>query len=128
MAFRDGLEHRHALGADGQAIGRVLDVAATDDLAVLGFQRRADLEMREGREGVPPRGPGRGKQMGHALALSPPTASLRRVWAARAPKPRGDSPSSERGLSSAPFTGLAAEWCRPAVHGGFFSPVNGAED
>src|SRR5581483_3511469 len=45
MAFGDRLEHRDALGADCQPIGRVLDVAAGDDGAVGGFERRTDLEL-----------------------------------------------------------------------------------
>src|SRR5476651_2221303 len=45
----DRLEHRDALGADRQAVRRVLDVAAGDHRPVAGLERRADLEMREGR-------------------------------------------------------------------------------
>ena len=52
VAFRQRLEHRDALGADRQAVGRVLDVAAGDDRAVAGLERRADLEVREGGVGV----------------------------------------------------------------------------
>ncbi len=46
VAFGQRLEDGHTLGADGQAVGGVLDVAAGDDLAVGGFESRADLEPR----------------------------------------------------------------------------------
>ena len=46
MAVGQRLEHRHALGADRQAVGGVLDVAAGDDRAVRRLERRADLEAR----------------------------------------------------------------------------------
>src|SRR4051812_12788176 len=45
MAFRERLEHRDTLGADGQAVGRVLDVAAGDDGPVFGLQGGAHLEI-----------------------------------------------------------------------------------
>src|SRR4051812_32949724 len=48
VAFRDRLEHGDALGADGETVGGVLDVAAGDDGAVGGFERGADPELREG--------------------------------------------------------------------------------
>ena len=51
-AFGDGFEDGHALGAEGQAVGGVFDVAAGVDAAVDVFQRRADLEVRERRMGV----------------------------------------------------------------------------
>ena len=44
------LEQRDAFGAHRQTVGRVLDVAAVDDLAVGGQQRRADLEVRVRRD------------------------------------------------------------------------------
>src|SRR5262249_40241343 len=59
VAFGERLEHRDALGADGQAVGGVLDVAAADDRAVGGLEGGADLELRERRVGElarPPRG------------------------------------------------------------------------
>ena len=45
-AFGQCLEQRNSLGADSQPVGRVLDVAASDDLAVGGAEGRADLELR----------------------------------------------------------------------------------
>ena len=51
MSFGQRLEHRHALGADRQPVGGVLDVAAGDHGAVGGFQRGADLELRIARAG-----------------------------------------------------------------------------
>ncbi len=44
LSFRQRLHQRDALGADGQAVGRVLDVAAGDEAPVGRFERRADLE------------------------------------------------------------------------------------
>ena len=52
MSFRQRLEHGDALGADRQAVGGVLDVAAGDDDAVRGLERGADLETREVGDGV----------------------------------------------------------------------------
>ncbi len=46
MAVRQRLVHGHALGADRQAVGGVLDVAAGDDRAVRRLERRAHLELR----------------------------------------------------------------------------------
>jgi hypothetical protein len=43
-----GLDQRHPLGADGQAVGRALDIGAGDDVAVGGLERGADPELREG--------------------------------------------------------------------------------
>ena len=47
LPFRQRLEDRDAFGAHRQAVGRVLDVAAGDDLAALGLERGADLETGE---------------------------------------------------------------------------------
>ena len=44
VSFGKRLEHRDALGADGQAIRGVLDVAAGDDRPVGRFERSADFE------------------------------------------------------------------------------------
>src|SRR5262245_30735519 len=46
VAFGERLEHRDPLGANGQAIRSVLDVAAGDDRPVCGFERSADFETR----------------------------------------------------------------------------------
>ncbi len=46
MPFGDRLEDGDAFGADRQAVGGVLDVAAGDDLAARGLERGADLESR----------------------------------------------------------------------------------
>jgi hypothetical protein len=53
-AFGDGFEDGHALGAEGQAVAGVLDIAAGVDAARGIFQCRADLEMGERRVGVLP--------------------------------------------------------------------------
>src|SRR6185369_5110660 len=52
VPFRERLEHRDPLGANRQAVSRVLDVAAREDGAVGALERRADFEMRECRGGV----------------------------------------------------------------------------
>ena len=49
VALGERLEHRDPLGTDRQPVGGVLDVAAGDDGAVGGFERGADLEVRERR-------------------------------------------------------------------------------
>ena len=54
MPFGERLEHRDAFSADREAVSRVLDVAASDDDAVGGFERRADLELRVGGLGMTP--------------------------------------------------------------------------
>jgi len=46
VPFRQRLEHGDALGANGQAVGGVLDVAAGNHLAARGQQGRPDLEFR----------------------------------------------------------------------------------
>ena len=43
-AFGDGLEDRYPFGADGEAVGGVLHVAAGVNAAALVFKRRAHLE------------------------------------------------------------------------------------
>ena len=43
----DSFEHRHALGADRQAVGRVFDVAAGVDLASRIFKRGAHANIRK---------------------------------------------------------------------------------
>ena len=55
-AFGDRFEHRHALGAKGQAVGRVFDVAAGVDAAGVVFESGAHAEMRKRRVGVFTRG------------------------------------------------------------------------
>ena len=49
FALGDGCEDRGAFGAIGGAVGRVLDVAAVNDGAVIGQQSGADLEFGVGR-------------------------------------------------------------------------------
>ena len=44
VSFRERLEDGDALGADGQAIRGVFDVAASDDRSIYGFERSADFE------------------------------------------------------------------------------------
>ena len=70
VPFGERLEHRDPLGADGQAVGGVLDVAAGDDRAVGGFERGADLEVRERRIGVLAGAPGGGDQIDVAAAVA----------------------------------------------------------
>src|SRR6185503_5633485 len=71
-------EHRDTLGADGQTVGRVLDVAAGDDRAVAGFERGAHPELRERRIRVLAGAPGGGDQIdvvpavAHAARAEPP--------------------------------------------------------
>jgi hypothetical protein len=47
VSFGQRLEHRDPFSADGQPVGRILDVAAGYDNSILGLQRRADLEVGE---------------------------------------------------------------------------------
>src|SRR5215472_5963855 len=63
-AFADGLENGDALGADGEAVGRVFDVATGVDAAVGVFQGGAYLEFRVGGEGVGARGKGCLQELG----------------------------------------------------------------
>ena len=58
VAVGEGFDERDAFGAKGQAVGRVLDVAARDDVAVARLERRAHLEA--GVAGVRPRAGERG--------------------------------------------------------------------
>ena len=44
VSLRERLEDGDALGADGQAIRGVFDVAASDDRSIYGFERSADFE------------------------------------------------------------------------------------
>src|SRR5215210_132491 len=54
LALRERLPDGDALGADGLLVGRALDVAAGVDAAV-GFERRADAEVRVARQRALPR-------------------------------------------------------------------------
>ncbi len=54
-ARRERREERDALGADSQAVRRVLDVATLDDLAVARAERGADAIVRVRRDGTPAR-------------------------------------------------------------------------
>ena len=47
MALGQRLEERDTLGAYGEPVRRILDVAACHDGAIDGFERRTDLEVRE---------------------------------------------------------------------------------
>src|ERR1039457_6654026 len=53
-AFGDRLEDSHALGAEGQAVSGVLDVAAGVDAPREVLQRRAHFELGERRMGILP--------------------------------------------------------------------------
>ncbi len=70
MALGNRLEHRDSLGADGQAIRGVFDVAARDDRAVGRFEGSADFEVRKSRVGVLSRATGRRDKV--AVARSSP--------------------------------------------------------
>ena len=76
MPFRERLEHGDALGADGQAVGGVLDVAAGDDRAVGGFERGADLESGVRRDGAfaGPRAPRR--RGGQSRSMMPSSSAM----------------------------------------------------
>ena len=54
MALGQRFEHGHTFRANGQAVGRVLDVAAGDDRPVGALERGADPEVREVGVGVQP--------------------------------------------------------------------------
>ena len=45
LSFRNGAEHGRPFGAIREAVGGVLHVAAADDFALAGEQRRADIEV-----------------------------------------------------------------------------------
>src|ERR1019366_1618942 len=51
-AFGDGFKYRYALGAEGEAVGGILDVAAGMDAAVAVFDGRAHLKLRIRCEGM----------------------------------------------------------------------------
>src|SRR5712691_10458750 len=73
VALGERLEHRDALRADRQTVGRVLDVAASEDGAVAGLERGADLEPRVRRVRVLARSARRGDNVDFArLAAQPP--------------------------------------------------------
>ena len=55
VPLRQRLEHRHALGADGQTVCRVLDVAPGDNRPVNGLERRTHFELRKRCVRVSPR-------------------------------------------------------------------------
>src|ERR1019366_6177206 len=61
-AFGDGLEHGHAFGAEGEAVGGILDVAPGMNPAVAVFDGRAYEELGEWREGIQAGGQGGGDQ------------------------------------------------------------------
>ena len=46
VSVRNRFEDGHTLRAHRQSIGRILDVAACDDLSVAGLERGSDLEAR----------------------------------------------------------------------------------
>ena len=66
-AFGDGLEERGALGAVGEAVGGVLDVAAGEDGAVRGEERGADAVLGVGGVGAGGGGAGGGDEGGPVL-------------------------------------------------------------
>src|SRR5690242_10981444 len=53
MPFRQCLEDRDAFSAERQAERGVLDIAAGDDDALGGLERRSDLEVRKRRARMP---------------------------------------------------------------------------
>ena len=52
MTFGNRLEHRNPLGANREAVSRVFDVAAGDNLAVRRLERRSNLEVGEAGVGI----------------------------------------------------------------------------
>src|ERR1022692_35606 len=67
-AFRDCLEHGHAFGAEGEAVGGILHVAPGMNAAVVVFDGRAYQELGEWREGIQAGGKGGGDQrVGHKV-------------------------------------------------------------
>ncbi len=65
MTLADRPREGGPLGTDRQAVARVLDVAAADDAAGSGQQRRADAELRVGRVSPAPGLAGGGEQLPH---------------------------------------------------------------
>src|ERR1017187_7647250 len=77
-AFRDCLEHGHAFGAEGEAVGGILHVAPGVNPAVAVFDGRAHEELGEWREGIEAGGQGGGDQrVRHAHLDWPNTSELR---------------------------------------------------
>ena len=93
VPVRQRLEHRDPLGADGQAVGGVFDIAAGDDRAVGRFERGADLEMRERGVGV-----SRARRRGGGHEIDRPRRAIAQAGADRA----ADRPAAAGRLPSAP--------------------------
>ena len=49
LALRDGVPHGDTLGAHREPVARRFDIAADDDLAVVGLKRRPNLKFRKRR-------------------------------------------------------------------------------
>src|SRR5439155_23244894 len=64
-----------SFGADGQAVRRILDVAAGDHGAVGGFERGAHLEVRESCVGVLARAARGGDEVDLSRPPAPPARS-----------------------------------------------------
>src|SRR5712691_1534963 len=64
-------EQGHAFGADRQAVGAILDVAAAIDFSGFGPQCRADFELREWGDGILARRPRFIDQGGHGRGTLP---------------------------------------------------------
>src|ERR1700737_3062472 len=82
-ALRDGLEDRDPLGAQRQAVGRILDVAARHDLAVARAERRPPLELRVRRVRPLPRRAGQPSQLPQAGRLAAFHARFAASWMMR---------------------------------------------
>src|SRR5688500_19808418 len=100
MPLRQRLEHRDTFRADRQAVGCVLDVAATDDRAVRRLESGADLEPGVARVGMATRAARGGDEQ-----------SSIRVWQEFPPAARGTTRA--RGASSpGPLRGSTAPAAR----------------
>src|SRR5579875_2723789 len=63
LALGNGFENRDALGADGEAVAGVFDVASGENASGFGVDRGADAKFREGRMSVIAGGAGGGNQL-----------------------------------------------------------------
>ena len=71
LAFADGFEDGDALGADGEAVGGVFDIATAENSAGSGAERGANAKIGVRRVGVLARLPG-GFDESHGCHASPP--------------------------------------------------------
>src|ERR1035441_7707351 len=100
-AFRDCLEHGHAFGAEGEAVGSIFHVASGMNAAVVVFDGRAYQELGEWREGIQAGGKGGGDQRVRQVHLeggagNPACSRLSAGWTRwkAGPQPRLAAPQS----------------------------------